>query len=189
MAAPTPENFPKPQSITGGCLWGSIRYKVDFPEHHDFLQWSGSCQCTQCRRQTGTLVFYAHSVPLRCLTYVPSSGSSLTAAEKPKSLKNFVATPEHQRGFCTDCGSLLYWRDEKRDDVELALGSVDPEFLVGGGGGGGDGPSTGYGFALANCSGQNVFCGNEIKGVTDGYAVNQRGARWVKSSEHGARMP
>lgn len=29
--------FPKPSSITGGCLCGSIRYRVDFPPTHDFI--------------------------------------------------------------------------------------------------------------------------------------------------------
>lgn len=38
MQSPTsPENFPKPSTITGGCLCGAIRYQVDFPEDHDFL--------------------------------------------------------------------------------------------------------------------------------------------------------
>ena len=26
----------KPEFITGGCLCGSIRYRVDFPKDHDF---------------------------------------------------------------------------------------------------------------------------------------------------------
>lgn len=32
------DSFEKPESITGGCLCGSIRYKVVFPKDHDFLK-------------------------------------------------------------------------------------------------------------------------------------------------------
>ncbi|KAI0010899.1 glutathione-dependent formaldehyde-activating GFA [Xylariaceae sp. FL0662B] len=172
MSGPTVENFPKPTSITGGCLCGSIRYRVDFPEDHDFLRLSGSCQCTQCRRTTGALFFASYTVPASKLTYL---GPTTT-------LKNFYATPGFQRGFCTNCGSHLYWRDESRDDVELAVGSVDPVFLFGEGGN-----AAGYGFALANMSGNNVWCENEIKGVTDGMIGRER-VRWARSGEEGVRM-
>ncbi|KAI1501883.1 glutathione-dependent formaldehyde-activating GFA [Biscogniauxia marginata] len=168
MSRPTVENFPKPTTITGGCLCGSIRYKVDFPKDHDFLKSSSSCQCMQCRRSTGALFFVAHTVPLSCLTY-------LTPVD---SLKNFVATPGFQRGFCTNCGSFLYWRDELRDDIALAVGCVDPEVLVG----------EGYGFALANMKGHNVWCENEIKGITDEMIGNNSGVKWARNSEDGAQM-
>lgn len=39
MSGTTPfDSFPKPTTITGGCLCGSIRYQVDFPEDHNFLK-------------------------------------------------------------------------------------------------------------------------------------------------------
>jgi hypothetical protein len=28
--------FPKPKFITGGCLCEALRYRIDFPENHDF---------------------------------------------------------------------------------------------------------------------------------------------------------
>ncbi|KAL7621317.1 hypothetical protein AAE478_008638 [Parahypoxylon ruwenzoriense] len=164
----TVDDFEKPKSITGGCLCGSIRYHASFADDHDFLQSSGSCQCTQCRRTTGTLVFIAHTVSLSNLTYLTST----------ETLKHFQATPGFQRAFCADCGSFLYWREESQDNLALAVGSVDPEFLVAGG----------FGFALANCSSNNVWCQNEIKGVTDGVIGKERGVKWATSSEEGIRM-
>jgi hypothetical protein len=72
-----------------------------------------------------------------------------------------------------------------RPDLELAVGSVDPEFLVGNA----EENRPGYGFALANCCGHNVHCGNEIKGVTEGWPGKGRGVRWKTSSEDGVQMP
>ncbi|KAI1876010.1 uncharacterized protein JN550_001506 [Neoarthrinium moseri] len=120
MATPTAENFPKPKSIIGGCLCGSIRHKVDFPADHDFLKWSGSCQCTQCRRNTGSVIFFSHTVPLKIITCT-------TPASSPK---NYAAMPGYQREICTNCGSFLYWKDESSEDLELAVGCVDPEYLL-----------------------------------------------------------
>ncbi|CAJ2504101.1 Uu.00g114950.m01.CDS01 [Anthostomella pinea] len=173
MSAPTVQNFPKPKSVTGGCLCGSIRYRVDFPDGHDFLQSSGSCQCTQCRRGTGSLFFTAHSIPLKSLTY-------LTATD---ALKKFYATPGITRGFCAHCGSFLYWRDESSNTVDLAVGCVDPELLVGEGEEG-----VGFGFALANMAGANIWCRNEIRGVTDGMVGRERGSRWAERSVDGVKM-
>ncbi|KAI1779357.1 glutathione-dependent formaldehyde-activating GFA [Hypoxylon cercidicola] len=157
------KEFAKPQSVTGGCLCGSIRYRVNFPKGHDFLKLSGSCQCTQCRRNTGSLIFMAHTVSLKDFAYLTPTTT----------LKNFYATPGIQRGFCTSCGSFLYWRNESHDDIEIAVGCVDPEFL------------SEFGFALANASGNNVWCRNEIKGVTDRFVGTDRGVKWATSSEEG----
>lgn len=108
----------------------------------------------------------AHTVALKDFTYLAPTTT----------LKNFNATPGIQRGFCTNCGSYLYWRDESRDDLELAVGTVDAELL------------SEFGFALANASGNNVWCQNEIKGVTDGIVGKERGVKWATSSEEGTRM-
>ncbi|KAI0885951.1 glutathione-dependent formaldehyde-activating GFA [Annulohypoxylon maeteangense] len=165
MSRPTPDNFPKPKSITGGCLCGALRYKVDFPDDHDFLKQSSSCQCTQCRRNTGTLFLVAHTTPLSGFTFLTPTTT----------LKKFSATPGFQRAFCANCGGFLYWRDESLDEVAVAVGTVDPEYL------------SKYGFALASAS-DNLWCENEIKGVTDVMIGKERGIRWARSSEEGVKM-
>ncbi|KAI0379118.1 glutathione-dependent formaldehyde-activating GFA [Hypomontagnella monticulosa] len=163
MSGTSIDSFPKPTTITGGCLCGSIRYQVDFPADHDFLRSSGSCQCTQCRRNTGALIFIAHTVPLKAFKY-------LTSTER---IKNFYATPGIQRGFCMNCSSFLYWRDESQEDIELTIGCIDPEFL------------SEFSFALSNCMGNNVWCEAEIKGVTDSIP---KGVKWATSGEEGKKM-
>lgn len=57
----------------------------------------------------------------------------------------------------------------------MAIGSIDPEFLFGEGTDG-----EGFGFALANGKGNNVWCANEIRGVTDKMIVG--GSKFAHNS-------
>ncbi|KAI0147482.1 glutathione-dependent formaldehyde-activating GFA [Xylariaceae sp. FL1272] len=173
MSEPSIHDFPKPTFVTGGCLCGSIRYRVEFPKDHDFLQSCGSCQCTQCRRNTGSLFFTAHSIRQDSMTYTTSLDT----------LKNFSATPGIHRGICTNCGSFLYWRDTSTETIEIAVGCIDPEFLFAE-----DGKGEAFGFALANMAGSNFYCRNQIQGVTDKMIGNDHGIRWAKGSAEGIRM-
>ncbi|ETS78458.1 hypothetical protein PFICI_10520 [Pestalotiopsis fici W106-1] len=172
MSSPNQHNFAKPTSITGGCLCGSIRYKVDFPKDHNFLRNSESCQCTQCRRCTGALIWHCHTIPVKSLTYTTPTTT----------LKDFHATEEIKRGFCTNCGSFLYFWEEGDDKIFISVGCVDPEYLVGEPGK----HDGGYGYALASTSGDNVFCENEIPGVTAGW-IGKTGKRWAKNVRDGVR--
>lgn len=35
---PSIEELPKPARVTGGCLCGAVRYRVDFPRDYDFAK-------------------------------------------------------------------------------------------------------------------------------------------------------
>lgn len=181
---PTQSDFAKPDFITGGCLCGSIRYRVEFPKDHDFLASVGLivppshrieltryrrvevASARNARRNSGALISYAHAIKARNFTYTMPTTT----------LKCFQAIPKYQRGFCSRCGSFLYWQEETSDELEFAVGTVDPEFLVGE-----EGKHDGYGYALANCSGDNIFCANEIQGVTDGW-IGKTGKRWATTT-------
>ncbi|KAM7216337.1 putative glutathione-dependent formaldehyde-activating enzyme [Rhypophila decipiens] len=200
MASLDEVTFPTPKSITGGCLCGGIRYKVDFPPDHDFKKASGSCQCTQCRRQTGSLFFLAHTIKpaSKCLRYLPPTNdtSSPTASsssnEIPSTLKEYIinpASPIGARGICTNCGSFMYWRPKSNHDnpdkaeeenyLELAVGTIDPEYLFGEGQEHG-----GYGLALVNGGGGHSWCKNSIRGVTDGISWLGADGRGTRKEEH-----
>ncbi|KAK3323693.1 Mss4-like protein [Cercophora scortea] len=158
-------SFPTPKFITGGCLCGSLRYRVDFPADHDFKTSASTCQCTQCRKQTSSLFLVVHKVS-------PPTAFQFTG-ETP-TLKNYSATPDVQRSFCSDCSSLVYWRAKDSAHVWFTVGTVDPLFLFGEGAdgvqtGGQDEPlpKNGYGMALASGEGEHKRCVNAIPGVTD----------------------
>lgn len=48
------------------------------------------------------------------------------------SFKEFSSSTYGRRGFCTECGSALTWRDERNTaEVELFVGTIDEVFLIG----------------------------------------------------------
>lgn len=126
----------KPTTIGGGCLCGKLRFTIDFPKDHDFLKavsWrsicrpnSGSltlsqtttCQCWQCRKQSGALVYIAHSVPR----------SSVTFQSRP-TLKHFSASEGFSRGFCSECGGFMYWKEDAGDSISFCVGTFDDDVL------------------------------------------------------------
>ncbi|KAK4215230.1 Mss4-like protein [Rhypophila decipiens] len=175
MAAATDvELGPLPKRVTGSCQCGKIAYRVEFPPDHDFKQNNGTCQCTQCRKSTSSLFFLYFKVPYAHLTWTSPSTASL---------KNYYCTPGMARGFCSECGTFLYWRYENGPHISLAIGTVDPLYLFGEGAENTNGevPKEGFGRALANCCGAHEWIKNEIKGVTDGMELLQRGERIPES--------
>ncbi|OAA42764.1 Mss4-like protein [Metarhizium rileyi] len=147
----------KPKAITGGCLCEGVRYKITFPPDHNFTAQCSTCQCSQCRKQTGSLVFRVHKIPLSALEY--TSDATLT---------QYRATPSNARGFCTRCGSLLFWRREASDSISMCVGCFDSEALRTHG-------------RLLTYAERHIFCDAEIDGVTD----HLPGDKWKYDDEEG----
>ncbi|KAI0811646.1 Mss4-like protein [Xylaria sp. FL0064] len=173
-------DFPKPKYVTGGCLCEALRYRIDFPENHDFEASSGTCQCTQCRKNTGSLFFACH--------HVPNPAFRWTSPNIDACLRRYQTTPAGERGSCANCGSFLYWRRVKPEaeakSIEVAVGSIDPLFLFGEGADGVEVPKGGFGVALASGAGTHIWVANEIPGVTskDKMAyLHERGERSLES--------
>ncbi|KAF6823347.1 glutathione-dependent formaldehyde-activating enzyme [Colletotrichum musicola] len=158
---------PKPTTITGGCLCAKLRYEVTLPEDHDFIAASMTCQCTQCRKQSGALVAVFHTVPPLRWT----SDDTSTFAE-------FRASEAATRGICTACGSWLYYRGNGQEGVSLCVGTIDEDILFGKKGADGEDEKKGFGRALASGLGGHVYCENEIPGVTDDIPMLKRGKRY-----------
>jgi len=93
---------------TGGCLCGAVRYEVRGP-----LRPVVMCHCSQCRRVTGHVMAAtgARHIDFRLL----SEGK----------LGWFDSSAEARRGFCTQCGSTLFWQGAGRDYVSIAAGTLD----------------------------------------------------------------
>lgn len=71
------------------------------------------CHCSQCRRQTGH--FYA-------ATNVDDRNIVISGDEH---LTWFSASPDAKRGFCSHCGSALFWKHAKDDHISVLAGSFD----------------------------------------------------------------
>ena len=86
---------------TGSCLCGAVQFEV-----HGTLRPVLACHCTQCRKQTGNYMS-ATACADQELRMVRSDG-----------LKWFRSSPEARRGFCQDCGSVLFWKQDGSRWVE-----------------------------------------------------------------------
>jgi hypothetical protein len=101
----------EPVQATGGCLCGSVRYEVRGPLR-DVL----TCRCIECRRWSGH-VFAATAARREHLVLLESG--SLRWLESPHSESNA------RRGFCSECGSSLFWDAPVRETISIAAGSLD----------------------------------------------------------------
>lgn len=101
---------PSPDSHTGSCLCGDVRFRILGPLHD-----TNACHCDACRRWSGH--FWA-SVNTTQTDLVIENGDASIAWYPEK-----VA----ERGFCVICGSSLFFRplDHTSNHVEVSLGAID----------------------------------------------------------------
>lgn len=93
----------------GSCLCGAVRFEVagELPP-------PDACHCSQCRRQSGH--FWAS-------TDVPRAALTLEGGDR---LTWYQASDKVRRGFCSTCGSFLFWEPIGRDKIAVAMGAFDP---------------------------------------------------------------
>jgi hypothetical protein len=97
-------------SLTGGCLCGAVRYRVEGPLRDVVI-----CHCSQCRRYHGHAVAFT-SVPADRLAFTEDRG-----------LGWYRSSDAAERGFCRICGSSLFWRRLGGDEIAVTAGSLDGE--------------------------------------------------------------
>jgi hypothetical protein len=94
--------------LTGGCLCGAIRYRIEAP-----VLSCGICHCGSCRRAAG-----AESVAW--LT-VAREGFRLVAG----ALATYASSPGVERGFCPRCGTSLTFRRRSDESIDITVASLD----------------------------------------------------------------
>ena len=92
----------------GGCLCGAVRFAVA-----GALRPVTFCHCSQCRKQTG--LYYA-------ATAAPRDAVSVTGED---AITWFAASDHAERGFCSTCGSALFWREIDGERLSILAGSFD----------------------------------------------------------------
>ncbi|WBU63880.1 GFA family protein [Paracoccus aerodenitrificans] len=93
------------REITGGCLCGSVRFRTETCEA------PVSCHCGQCRRWSGHIWAFISTINLR-----------ITGRENVRWYRSLDFA---QRGFCGICGSSLFWRRDRADEIAVSAGTVD----------------------------------------------------------------
>ena len=97
--------------IQGSCLCGGIRIEIDEP----LEKAPEACHCTQCRKQTGNFLT-AMNVRRTALKILGS-----------ENVKWYQSSEKVQRGFCSICGSVLFWNPTIEGYLwtGVALGCLD----------------------------------------------------------------
>ena len=93
---------------TGSCLCGAVKYEVHGP-----LRNVVACHCEQCRKQTGTY-----------MSATAAKDTDLKIVEN-RGLKWYRSSETASRGFCAECGSVLFWKGDGRDYTAVTAGSLD----------------------------------------------------------------
>lgn len=93
---------------TGSCLCGAVRYEVA-----GMMRPSVACHCSQCRKTSG---HYWSATQVDDGQLVIHGGESL---------RWYRSSPQAERGFCTRCGSSLFWRMEGEGRTSIGSGTLD----------------------------------------------------------------
>jgi hypothetical protein len=103
------------ENQSGACLCGAVRFRTK-----GALRGVIYCHCGQCRKQTGHYV---------AATQVADADITIEGADK---LSWYAASPAARRGFCSVCGSLLFWKDHSLDRISIMAGAFErPSGLAG----------------------------------------------------------
>lgn len=92
----------------GSCLCGAISFEVSTD-----LAPADACHCTQCRKQSGH--YFAS-------TNVPRAALTIHGEDK---IAWYRSSEKVRRGFCSICGSVLFWDPLERDWTSIAMGAFD----------------------------------------------------------------
>ncbi len=98
----------KQQRKTGSCLCGAVKFHVDGP-----LKQVIGCHCTMCRKQTSHF-----------LAFTAAWNDNFELTEE-RGLKWYRSSEHSRRGFCAECGSVLFFATDGDEKISIAAGSLD----------------------------------------------------------------
>ena len=103
-----------PQSVTGSCLCGSVKFEAK-PPFSAFRY----CHCTRCRKASGS----AHAANL----FVPQAQFAWSAGEDLVKHFDLPGAKSFAVSFCSRCGSRVPHRIRERDDFLVPAGLLDSD--------------------------------------------------------------
>lgn len=94
----------------GGCQCGAVRFSYEGPS-----LWCAHCHCTQCQR--------THGAPLVTWVGVAEERFHL---ERGGGLRWYHSSAAAERGFCSTCGSPLFFRAERfPGEIHVARSAIE----------------------------------------------------------------
>ena len=92
---------------TAHCLCGDVSVQAGLPS-----KWVAHCHCSLCRRAHGAAF----------VTWVGMQAARCTIDDAYGRLRWFASSPGAERGFCSRCGSMLFFRSERwPGELHIAL--------------------------------------------------------------------
>ena len=85
-------------TASGRCLCGDLRFDAQLPS-----KWMAHCHCSLCQRAHGAGV----------VTWVGFEAPRVHIHDPEGRLTWFESSPGAERGFCSRCGSTLFFRSRK----------------------------------------------------------------------------
>jgi hypothetical protein len=82
----------------GSCLCGAVRFDATLPS-----KWVAHCHCSLCRRAHGAAF----------VTWVGMDATRVALSDPDGVLHWYASSPGAGRGFCSRCGSMLFFRSER----------------------------------------------------------------------------
>jgi len=96
------------KDVNGGCYCGKVRYRANRAGPA-----ITECHCSQCRKQSGHRYATVHA---------KTDDVEIEAAD---GMTWFRASSDAERGFCSTCGSHLFWRSLKDGEMAILAASID----------------------------------------------------------------
>lgn len=96
------------QTRTGRCNCGAVSFRT-----RGALREVVACHCSQCRRQSG-LYFAATNV-----------ADDHIEIEGVENISWYQASDFARRGFCSTCGSALFWKHQSDPFISVLAGGFD----------------------------------------------------------------
>ncbi|MBM3521089.1 MAG: GFA family protein [Alphaproteobacteria bacterium] len=96
------------EGASGGCQCGAVRYRIVGSFGH-----AGICHCRMCQKAFGSWGAALVSLPVAGLAWTRG---------RPAEFRSSAIVA---RGFCRDCGTPLFMRQDGDANYEIAIGSLD----------------------------------------------------------------
>ncbi len=102
--------MPETKTVTarGRCLCGGVAFETTGPAR-DVVY----CHCKQCRASHGNYIGYS-----AC-----EDGNLIFLSDK--TLKWYASSDDAKRGFCSECGSSLFWKSNHSHNINFVAGCLD----------------------------------------------------------------
>ncbi|MEM9634891.1 MAG: GFA family protein [Pseudomonadota bacterium] len=98
----------KELTMRGSCLCGRVNYEILCTPRQVV-----GCHCNQCRKSSGHYV---------AATQAPRE---MLKIEGLSNITWFQSSETARRGFCSTCGSQLFWTELGSDNVSVMAGTLD----------------------------------------------------------------